>query len=173
LPERLLRGIATLQTAAFNRLPAGAWPFRYASFKFKHGDRIVMEAKPYYFRGRPKLDRFEYRFLPDENTQTTQMLTGEIDLAIRLEPTQLLRLTNAHGLSFVKTPSVSTGYAIAMRASASCSNARTRATTMPFAAKPISKRAASSPPTRPQFRRSTAKTSMPHGPASPAFVRTA
>jgi len=109
LPERLLRGVADLRTAtAFNELPVGAGPFRYVSFK--HGDRIVMEANPFYYRGRPKLDRIEYRFLPDENTLVTQARTGEIDLALRLQPNQLQQLANAPDLSFVKTPSVNTGY---------------------------------------------------------------
>lgn len=109
LPEHLLRGVADLRTAtAFNQLPIGAGPFRYVSFR--HGDRIVMEANPFYFRGRPKLDRIEYRFLPDENTHTTQARTGEIDLALRLQPDQLQQLANAPALSFVKTTSVNSGY---------------------------------------------------------------
>jgi peptide/nickel transport system substrate-binding protein len=108
LPERLLRGTADLRSAAFNQLPTGAGPFRYASFK--HGDRIVMEANPFYFRGRPKLDRIIYKFVPDENTLTTQIITGEIDIAIREEPTQLLRLRDAAGISLVKTSSANTGY---------------------------------------------------------------
>jgi peptide/nickel transport system substrate-binding protein len=109
LPEHLLRSVPDLRTAtAFNGLPVGAGPFRYAAFR--HGDRIVMEANPYYFRGRPKLNRIEYRFLPDENTQTTQTRTGEIDLALRLQPNQLLQLKSVSGISFVKTASVNTGY---------------------------------------------------------------
>lgn len=45
-----------------------------------------MEANPFYYRGRPKLDRIEYRFLPDENTQVTQARTGEIDVALACSP---------------------------------------------------------------------------------------
>lgn len=108
LPEARLRGTADLRTAPFNDLPTGAGPFRYVAFR--RGDRIVMEANPYYFRGRPKLDRIEYVFIPNENTLTTQILTGEIDLALREQPTQVIRLRDAAGIKLLTTPSVNTGY---------------------------------------------------------------
>ncbi|GAC1414931.1 MAG: peptide ABC transporter substrate-binding protein [Candidatus Velthaea sp.] len=108
LPEHLLSATADLRRTPFNDLPVGAGPFRYASFK--RGDRIVMDANPYYFRGRPKLDRITYVFLPDENTLTTQILTGEIDIAIREQPTQMARIGSAATLSIVKTPSINGGY---------------------------------------------------------------
>jgi peptide/nickel transport system substrate-binding protein len=107
LPERLLRGV-DLRTAPFNQLPVGAGPFRYASFR--RGDRVIMEANPYYYRGRPKLDRLVFKFVPDENTVTTQVLTGEIDLALSVQPTQLARLEGAPGVTLLERPSGRTGY---------------------------------------------------------------
>ncbi|GAC1418610.1 MAG: hypothetical protein NVSMB64_28230 [Candidatus Velthaea sp.] len=69
-----------------------------------------MEANPYYWRGRPKLDRIEYLFIPDENTVTTQLLTGEIDLAIRQQPTQSARTEHVSALRFIRTPSLNSGF---------------------------------------------------------------
>jgi len=108
LPEHLLATTTDIRNAPFNDLPAGAGPFRYAAFK--RGDEIVMEPNPYYFRGKPKLTRIVYKFLPDENTLATQIITGEIDLAVRVPATELPRLRAAQNITFVRTPSGNAGY---------------------------------------------------------------
>ena len=108
LPEHVLANTLDLRKAAFNDLPVGAGPFRY--LWFKHGDQIVMEANPFYVGGRPKLDRIVYKFVSDENTLTTQLLTGEIDLAIRVPATQLARVRGASAVSLLQTPSANSNY---------------------------------------------------------------
>ncbi len=107
LPERLLRGV-DLRTAPFNALPTGAGPFRYASFE--RGDQIVMEANPFYFRGRPKLDKIVYKFVPNENTVATLLLTGEIDLALAQSPVQQRRLAGNAAIAFIQTPTARAGF---------------------------------------------------------------
>ncbi len=79
LPKHLLGALPDINTAPYNALPVGIGPFRYV--KWNRGDSVVMEANPYYFRGKPKLERIVYKFVPDRNTVTSQMKTGEIDLA--------------------------------------------------------------------------------------------
>ncbi len=108
LPRHLLEHVADLRKTPFNDLPVGSGPFAYAAFH--RGDNVLMKANPYYFRGRPKLDQIEYKFLPDENTLSTQILTGEVDIALRVQPTQLQRLRGDRDLSVVKTPSGNTGF---------------------------------------------------------------
>lgn len=78
LPSHLLAGLASLKTAKYNALPVGIGPFRYT--RFARGSAVVMEANPSYFRGRPKLDRIEYRIVHDANTLGVQLRTGEIDM---------------------------------------------------------------------------------------------
>ncbi len=39
-----------------------------------------MEANPYYFRGLPKLHKIIYKMISDDNTDMTQLTTGELDL---------------------------------------------------------------------------------------------
>ncbi len=78
LPKHLLDHLATINDAPYNGLPVGIGPFRYTAFR--RGDRIEMEANPYYFRGRPKLDRIVYKIITDESTVMTQLQTGELDL---------------------------------------------------------------------------------------------
>ncbi len=78
LPQHVLGPGTAIDEAAYNALPVGIGPFRYAAYH--RGDDVVMEANPYYWRGRPKLDRVIYKIVTDENTLLTQLETGELDL---------------------------------------------------------------------------------------------
>jgi peptide/nickel transport system substrate-binding protein len=59
-------------------LPVGIGPFRYVAYH--RGDDVEMEPNPYYWRGKPKLQRVTYKIITDENTLFTQLETGELDL---------------------------------------------------------------------------------------------
>lgn len=78
LPEHILGPGTKINQATYNGLPVGAGPFRYTAFN--RGDSIVMEANPYYWRGRPKLNEIIYRPITDENTDFTELQTGDLDL---------------------------------------------------------------------------------------------
>jgi peptide/nickel transport system substrate-binding protein len=78
LPKHILAGEATINQAPYNALPVGIGPFRYTAFR--RGDAIEMEANPYYFGGRPKLQKIVYKIITDENTALAELQTGEIDL---------------------------------------------------------------------------------------------
>jgi peptide/nickel transport system substrate-binding protein len=78
LPKHLLGALPNINNADYNSKPVGIGPFRYV--KWVRGDRVEMEANPYYWRGKPKLGRIVYRFIPDRNTLLTLTQTGEIDL---------------------------------------------------------------------------------------------
>ncbi len=78
LPKHLLGSLANINTADYNTKPVGIGPFRYV--RWLRGERVEMEANPYYWRGTPKLKKIVYEFIPDRNTLLTQIQTGEIDL---------------------------------------------------------------------------------------------
>ncbi|MBD5656487.1 MAG: hypothetical protein IAI50_15090, partial [Candidatus Eremiobacteraeota bacterium] len=101
LPEHVLASVRDLRRTSFNDLPIGSGPFKYSAFH--RGDSIVMTANPFYFRRRPKLDKVVYKFVSDENTRVTELLTGEVDLALRVPATQQLRLRDKADLSVVRT----------------------------------------------------------------------
>jgi ABC-type transport system substrate-binding protein len=67
-----------MNDAPFNALPVGIGPFRYAAWK--RGEQIELERNPYYWRGRPALDRVIMKLIPDCNTVLTQLQTGELDM---------------------------------------------------------------------------------------------
>lgn len=78
LPEHVLGPGTNINQAAFNALPVGIGPFRYTAFH--RGDDVEMEANPYYWRGHPKLRRIVYKMITAENTDFTELQTGELDL---------------------------------------------------------------------------------------------
>ncbi len=78
LPKHLLGTLATINQTPYNALPVGIGPFRYTAFR--RGDAVEMEANPYYFRGRPKLQKIVYKLITEENTLLAQLQTGELDL---------------------------------------------------------------------------------------------
>ncbi len=78
LPEHLLGPGTAIDNAPYNGLPVGIGPFRYVAYH--RGDDVEMEANPYYWRGKPKLQRVIYKIITDENTLFTQLETGELDL---------------------------------------------------------------------------------------------
>ncbi len=78
LPKHLLGLLPNINQAPYNAKPIGIGPFRVVSWR--RGDAVELEANPYYWRGKPKLNRITYRIVPDRNTLLTLMQTGEIDL---------------------------------------------------------------------------------------------
>jgi peptide/nickel transport system substrate-binding protein len=78
LPKHILGPGTAINDAPYNALPVGIGPFRYTAYH--RGDDVVMEANPYYWRGKPKLQRITYKIITDDNTLFTQLETGELDL---------------------------------------------------------------------------------------------
>jgi peptide/nickel transport system substrate-binding protein len=78
LPKHLLASLPNINNAPYNAKPVGIGPFRYT--EWVRGDHVTVEANPYYWRGKPKLHRIIYKFVPDRNTLLTQLTTGEVDL---------------------------------------------------------------------------------------------
>ncbi len=78
LPKHILGNLPNINQAPYNSKPIGIGPFRVV--RWKRGDSIDMEANPYYWRGKPKLQRVTYKLIPDRNTLLTQLQTGDVDL---------------------------------------------------------------------------------------------
>lgn len=87
IPKHLLDG-KDLNTAAFNRNPVGTGPYRFQ--EWVAGQKIVLEANDAYFEGRPNIDRYIYRIIPDSSTMFQELLSGGVDM-MGLNPLQYLR----------------------------------------------------------------------------------
>lgn len=90
MPEHLLKN-ADLNKTAFSRSPVGTGPYRFN--KWKTGDKIELASNHNYFEGRPFIDRYIYRIIPDEATTFLELETQGVDMS-HLTPLQYTRQTD-------------------------------------------------------------------------------
>ena len=90
LPSHLLAG-KDITKNDLTRKPVGLGPFTFK--EWASGEKIVMEANKTYFEGRPYLDSYIYRFIPDAATLFLELQAGNIDL-MSLTPLQYSRQTD-------------------------------------------------------------------------------
>ncbi|MDA8100646.1 MAG: peptide-binding protein [Nitrospiraceae bacterium] len=87
IPKHLLEG-KDLNTDPFSRKPVGTGPYRFK--EWIAGQKIVLEANDKYFEGRPNIDQYIYRIIPDSSTMFQELLSGGVDM-MGLNPLQYLR----------------------------------------------------------------------------------
>lgn len=76
-PEHLLAGEPNFNHVAFDERPIGSGP--YVVTRWDRGDRVEMRANPYYWQGKPSIERLTIRFVADPNTAINLLHTGEVD----------------------------------------------------------------------------------------------
>lgn len=89
LPAHLLEG-QDITKSPLARKPVGTGPFRFK--EWVAGQKIVLEANRDYFEGRPYLDRYIFRLIPDTSTMYMELKAGGID-QMGLTPVQYARQT--------------------------------------------------------------------------------
>jgi len=80
-----------LRTTPQNRHPIGSGPYLFR--EWKTGEKVVLEANPNYFEGRPYINRVVYRIIPDPSTIFLELKARNIDMA-GLTPIQFRRQTD-------------------------------------------------------------------------------
>jgi len=90
LPKHLLEG-EKVSNSKLARNPIGTGPFLFK--EWVGGEKIVLLANDAYFRGRPKIDGYVFRIIPDMATMFLQLRSGGID-RMALSPMQYSRQTN-------------------------------------------------------------------------------
>lgn len=63
---------------AFKLKPVGFGPFEFVEYQKQR--EVVLKANETYFRGKPKIDRVVFRFIPSEAIRGLAFATGELDL---------------------------------------------------------------------------------------------
>lgn len=89
LPAHLLEG-KDITRSSLSRKPVGTGPYRFK--EWLSGQKIVLEASPDYFEGKPYVGRYVSRLIPDLSTMYLEMKAGAIDL-MNLTPIQYERQT--------------------------------------------------------------------------------
>lgn len=108
MPGHLLAGVPRSELARHpfgTTCPVGNGPFRFLSHT--PGDRWVFEANPAFpegLGGRPYLDRYVYRIIPEHSTLLAELLTGNVDLYVSLVPHHVERVVDDPDLDFISFP---------------------------------------------------------------------
>jgi len=90
LPKHLLEG-KDITKSELGRYPIGMGPFKFV--KWTPGQEVVLETNPGYFEGRPYIDKYVYRVIPDPATMFLELKSGGIDW-MGLTPIQYTKQTN-------------------------------------------------------------------------------
>ncbi|MFL5537425.1 MAG: ABC transporter substrate-binding protein [Longimicrobiaceae bacterium] len=97
MPEHLLGRVPPAELANHpfgTQSPVGNGPFRFVRHE---GHDWVFEANPDFPKalgGRPYLDRVVYRFVPEQTTLLTDLLTGALDMYMTANPGQAQRIAS-------------------------------------------------------------------------------
>ncbi|MDY7030401.1 MAG: ABC transporter substrate-binding protein, partial [Thermodesulfobacteriota bacterium] len=90
LPEHLLQG-KDINTSALSRHPIGMGPYEFK--KWKTGEKVELVSNHDYFEGRPYIDGYVQRIIPDPATTFLELKAGGID-RMGLTPLQYTRQTS-------------------------------------------------------------------------------
>lgn len=89
LPAHLLEG-KDITKSPLSRNPVGTGPYRFK--EWIAGQKVVLESFHTYFEGRPFIDRYVYRIIPDPSTMYMELKAGGLDM-MSLTPVQYKRQT--------------------------------------------------------------------------------
>ena len=90
LPAHLLEG-KDITKSPLSRNPVGTGPYRLK--EWIAGQKVVLESYHDYFEGRPYIDRYVYRIIPDSSTMYMELKSGGLDM-MALTPVQYQRQTD-------------------------------------------------------------------------------
>ncbi len=89
IPKHLLED-KDLNLTEYNRMPVGTGPYKFK--EWITGQRIVLEAFDEYFEGRPYIDQYIFRIIPDTATMFLELQAMGVDY-MGLNPVQYTRQT--------------------------------------------------------------------------------
>lgn len=81
IPEHILEGV-NIRESDFKRNPTGTGPFVFR--EWRTDQYVILEANPDYHEGRPKIDRYVIRVIPDQAVQYLELITGGVDAVEQL-----------------------------------------------------------------------------------------
>ena len=91
LPKHLLEGKDITKTD-FGRNPVGLGQYKLT--KWVTGQELILDSNHDYFEGRPYIDQFVYRVIPDRATMFLELQTGGVDM-MDLTPIQYTKQTES------------------------------------------------------------------------------
>ncbi|MGI2329560.1 ABC transporter substrate-binding protein [Planococcus sp. YIM B11945] len=93
----------------FGDNPVGTGPFKFV--EWKRNDTVTIEKfDEYWVEGEPKLDKVVFRSIPDNSARLNALLSGEIDLADGITPSDGKTIEGNADLQLFERPSMNVGY---------------------------------------------------------------
>jgi peptide/nickel transport system substrate-binding protein len=90
------------------RHPVGTGPFRF--FEWVPNERIVLDANPDYWDGKPHIDRLIFKVVPDSSTRLIQLQTGQIQAMDGIDPNSLPIINADKNLTLLTAPGLNVCY---------------------------------------------------------------
>jgi len=92
LPAHLLKGV-DITRSPLTRSPIGTGPYRFKEWKTQQ--KIALVSSPTYFEGRPNIDQYVFRVIPDQATMYLELKANGLDF-MTLTPLQYARATDSN-----------------------------------------------------------------------------
>lgn len=86
----------------FLESPVGTGPYKFK--EWKKDDRLTLEAYDEYFGEPAKWEKVVFRSIPEDSTRVSELLTGGVDIAVNIPPTDLERINSTEGVSIIESP---------------------------------------------------------------------
>lgn len=106
IPKHLLESVE-INTAPFNRHPIGTGPFRFA--QWVTDEKIVLDANPRYFEGKPELNGIIYRIIPETALNEMEILSRQVDYS-GIYPFEFRRMKKVPSINVYTQPSLGYTY---------------------------------------------------------------
>lgn len=94
VPAHVLARYPNINDVPYNSEPIGAGPYEVA--QWDRGDRLILQANPFYWRGPPAIKTLIFRFIPNANTAAAQLETHELDAWFNADPNAYPTLLQGH-----------------------------------------------------------------------------
>jgi peptide/nickel transport system substrate-binding protein len=102
LPAHLLSSGGGFNTGTLSSHPVGTGPFEFVSWA--RGDRIVLRRFDRYFKGRPALERIEFRVVPSDQTIAAMLQEHQIDLVVAPQTSLVDQYRSTPGIAVTTAP---------------------------------------------------------------------
>ena len=113
MPRHLLGRVKpeNLRNAPFNQKPVGNGPLRFV--EYRPNERWIFGPNadfPEELGGRPNISRIVFRVIPEETAQEAELLTGNIDVALRVRAERVAAIEAAEDVRVIARPGRQFGF---------------------------------------------------------------
>lgn len=108
LPKHSLEKLTDLRSGEFDASPVTDGPFLLE--QWIRGQVLSLVPNKSFYKGRPALDKIEFRFFPDGQTLLAAVQKGEVDVTSDLSPADLANLPREANLKVIEYPGWSYTY---------------------------------------------------------------